>query len=78
MKHKERDKETLCMIRKCSANIFTDVVASHLGFQFSDCYANPLIHWHFIKGLLKKNMGVTKAVAKDKQCKCLMTVLWLH
>lgn len=79
MKHKEMDKETLYMIRKCSANIFTDVVASHLGFKFNDCYANPLIHWCFIKRLFKKkkNLWVTKAAAKDNQCKCLMTVLWL-
>lgn len=54
MKHKERDEEMLYMIRKCSANIFTDVVARHLGFKSSDCYASPLIHWHFIKRLFKK------------------------
>lgn len=30
MKHKERDEETLYMIRKYSANIFTDVVPRHL------------------------------------------------
>lgn len=79
MKHKERDKEMMYMIRKCSANIFTVVGVSHLGLKFSDCYANPLIHWDFIKRLFKKkDLRITTAVAKDKQCKCLMTILWLY
>lgn len=53
MKHKERNKEMLYMIRKCSANIFT-VVVSHLDLKSSDCYANPLIHLDFIKRLFKQ------------------------